>query len=62
MISSIIGLILVGISSITLVALLVFMWYVAITTKDKVIISVATLLTVILVLFITGSVLNYFGL
>lgn len=62
MISSIIGLILVGITSITLVALLIFMWYVAITMKDKVIISVATLLTVIIGLSIIGSVLNYFGL
>lgn len=62
MISSIIGFILVGITSITLVALLGFMWYVVITTKDKVLISVTTFLTVVIVLFIAGSVFNYFGL
>lgn len=62
MISSIIGLILVGITIAVLVGLLGFMWYVAITTKDKVIISVTTFLTVIIVLFIAGSVFNYFGL
>lgn len=62
MVSSIIGLILVGIISVGLVSVLLFMWYVAIYTKDKVLLSVAILLTVILGLIGIGSVLNYFGL
>ncbi len=62
MVSSIIGLILIGIISVVLVSVLLFMWYVVIYTKDKVLLSVAILLTVILGLIGVGSVLNYFGL
>ncbi|AAX92459.1 hypothetical protein TwortDSMZ_198 [Staphylococcus phage Twort] len=62
MISSIIEFIVISIISVVSVGVFGFMWYAVFYTKDKVLLSVAILLTVILGLSGLGATLDYFGL